>query len=153
MHTLDKERLKLYHLIKSLYRRRKVFKCPNCGTKLTLTLVVAEEGAEEGLPVPAKSPVAPTGRLATFRIASKSYSLSDQDIYQAAKTLDYPETIRRYCVELPDKRGKIEEFPIKQVVRKALKTKYPDEFTETYFTAHRVRDILRKLGFAVKERY
>ena len=130
-----------------------MFKCPTCGTKLALTVVVAEKGDEEGLPTAAKSPRVPTGRIATFRIARNTYGLSDQDIYEAAKTLDYPETIRRYRVELPDRQGEIEEFPIKQVVRKALKTKYPKVFTEKNFTAHRARDILRKLGFSVEESY
>jgi hypothetical protein len=130
-----------------------VFKCPNCGTKLALAVVVAEKGDEEGVPAPTRSPRVPRGRIATFRIAGNSYSLPDQDIYEAAKTLDYPDTIRRYWVELPDGKGEIEKFPIKQVVRKALRTKYPDIFSETYFTAHRARDILRKLGFSVKESY
>jgi hypothetical protein len=130
-----------------------VVQCPNCGIKLAFALVVAEKGDEESRPAPAKRLGVPTGRVATFRIAGKGYSLADQDIYGAAKNVDYPETIRRYSVKLPDKRGRIEEFPIKQVVRKALRTKYPNVFSEKYFTAHRARDILRKLGFDVKENY
>ena len=115
--------------------------------------MAAEKGDDEGAPAPAKSANTPTGRQATFRIAGKLYSLCDRNVCEAAEALKYPETIRRYRVELPDGSGKIEAFPIKQVVRHALRTKYPDEFTETYFTAHRARDILKKLGFAVKESY
>lgn len=131
-----------------------MLQCPNCGIKLTLALVAAEKGDDDGLSDTSKGPLAPTGRKATFRINKKSYTLSDQNIYEAAKNIDYPATIRRYYVELPDRKGASEEFPIKQVVRQALRAESPDAFTdETYFTAHRARDILKKLGFEVKERY
>ena len=86
-------------------------------------------------------------------MASNVYTLSDRDIVEAAASLERPDSILIYYVELPNREGVPLEFPIKQVVRRALKTKFADRFSEAGFTAHRARDILRGLGFTVRRRY
>jgi len=87
----------------------------------------------------------------------KPYTLSDQDIIGAAAAIERPSTIQTYYVELPNSAGKFVEFPIKQVVREALRTRFPAKFSDEEdrksFTAQRARDVLTGLGFIVKRRY
>ncbi|HEX9896576.1 MAG TPA: hypothetical protein VGA85_02820 [Dehalococcoidales bacterium] len=120
-----------------------MYKCPNCGAELNLALVMDKGDTVNQIT---------RARTANFQIKRITYNLSSQDIIEAAESLESQETIRKYYVELADREGKIQEFPIKQVVRKALKKINPSKFTEDYFTAHRARDILKKLGFEVKTR-
>ena len=77
--------------------------------------------------------------------------MSNEDIFKSIEGVRSIDTIRTYYIEARDRSNNVIEYPIKQVVRGALKTNYP-EFTEMYFTAYRARDILRKLGFEVKRR-
>ena len=130
-----------------------MFKCPKCGTELSLTLVLADEIGKEDIRKGSGISIPPEGRTVNFRIDRKSYTLSAQEIIDVALSLKDAETIRKFYIELADKDGKVKKYPIKQVVRTALKRKYPKEFKETNFTAHRARDILTKLGFAVKTTY
>lgn len=130
-----------------------MFRCPKCGAELNIALVAVQTKDNNAADNSDKATPAPKGRLATFEIDRKRYTLSDQEVFEAAADLKYPETIRRYYVELPNDTGGTRRFPIKQVVRQALETKYPNKFTERYFTAHRARDILMKLGIPVKMIY
>ena len=116
-------------------------KCPNCGVELNLTLSMVTNEA--------RIKTNAVGRSTTFRMNGKPYTLSDSDIVEAARTLESPNTIRDYFVKLKSKKGKIEEFPIKQVVREALRSVYLEQIPEDYFTSQRARNILEKLHFAV----
>jgi len=89
------------------------------------------------------------GKTVTFRMKGISYTLSDNDIVKAAKSLKSPDTIRDYFVKLMDSEGEIKEFSIKQVVREALRTEYGDSFSEDYFTSQRARHVLTKLNFTI----
>lgn len=129
----------------------KMLHCPRCGAKLNISLVLSN-GEDSPSSLIKTQPTTFRVRNATFRINFQSYSLSDNDVIVAAKS-EEPGTIQKFYVQLADGGGKVQEYPIKQVVRKALKTKYPEKFTEKGFTAHRARDILTKLGFIVKQRY
>jgi len=119
-------------------------KCPNCGAELNLALVMEEK--KDGAKTSA------IGKTYSFRIAGKPYSLSDGEIVQAGKDIAQPETIRDYYVELSDSNNIIQEYPVKQVVRKALHTKYTEKFSEIHFNAQRARQILSKLGFTIKKK-
>lgn len=131
-----------------------MFYCPRCGTELSLTLVLTEEIGKQDAGKRSRITPSPKGRIADFKIDRKSYMLSDQEVIDAAGSLKAADTIRRFYIELAHRDGEVKKYPIKQVVRTALWTKYPKEFEETnYFTSHRVRDILTKLGFAVKTTY
>jgi len=131
--------------------------CPNCKCELELTLILATREETPPRAVPSAGPLSPIGRTKNFVMNNKPYTLSDQDILGAAATLEHPGTIQTYYVELPNSAGKIVEFPIKQVVRQALRTrfsaKFSDEEDRKSFTAQRARDVLIGLGFMVKRRY
>jgi len=117
-------------------------KCPNCGVDLTLKLT-HEPGSK----------IAATGNTVNFSINRTSCSLSDNDIIIAAKIVMSPDTIRGYYVELEDGMGVLREFPINQVVRKALEITNQNttiKDIEDYFTSQRAKNILTKLGFTVK---
>ncbi len=125
--------------------------CPNCGTVLELALQRTTEPPE---PVTRLVPHLLEPRPTTtvgFILASRRYRLSREDIHTAAKAV-FPGTIVKYYVRLLDSEGNERKFPIKQVVRQALQTRYGEKFVEENFTAHRARDILRRLGFEVEER-
>jgi hypothetical protein len=131
-----------------------MFRCPECGVELKLALVSDKGSDTKGLGNADKVPPQPSGRITTFRINHVWYTLSDQEVLEAAANIEYPKTIRKYCVELADRNGMVQEFPTKQVVREALSGQGPGAFTdETNFNAIRARDILKNLGFDVKERY
>lgn len=119
-------------------------KCPNCGAELHLNLVMEAVGTS--------TKTSAVGKTINFKMKGISYSSSDKEIIEAAKNLQSPETIRDYYVELADGKGVVQEFPIKQVVRKALQTAYKGKFAEDYFTSQRARHVLTKLGFVVKSK-
>ena len=85
-----------------------------------------------------------------FIMGGNNYELSRDDIKMAAQRLS-ADNPQKYRIRLKGKEGQEEVFPIKQVVREALSTKYQGYFNERGFTAHRARDILRRLGFIVTE--
>lgn len=122
--------------------------CPKCGTVLKLTL--QEIGDEEkGANTPAA--IGPRPRTSvSFIMGGRHFSLSREDIENAAKQL-LPSTINKYYIVLPDAQGHERRYPIKQAVRHALRSRSSDRFRETNFTAHRARDVLRRLGFHVGE--
>ncbi len=126
--------------------------CPYCGKEVELSLrAPVEPAGVESHPPAYQSPDEPRPLgLLRFILGGASFSLSQGDIEQAGSTI-VPQPIRKYYVELPDSAGRIRKFPIKQVVRKALLAKPPGEFSEEHFTAHRARDILRRLRFTVHE--
>jgi len=117
-------------------------KCPHCGTKLKLELILEANDA--------LSKTSAKGHEIVFRMNGMPYSISDDDIIEAAKNLNWPETIRNYYIELKDKKGVIREYPIKQVVREALQTVRKNVISEDYFTSQRAKQILTKLQFTVK---
>ncbi len=123
-----------------------MFNCPSCGAKLDLSLVLINDTNDTKT-----SPLKTCS--ANFKIDRKSYTLSDTDIFVSIQGIKSIDTIRRYYIEYTDGQGNIKKYPIKQIVRDALETNYPNKFTENYFTAHRARDILTKLGFEVKTQY
>jgi hypothetical protein len=123
-----------------------MFNCPSCRAELKLSLVLNKYTNDTKPAIPTN----PTPLIsANFEITGKSYILSNEDIFKSIEGVR--SIIRTYYIEARDRSNNVIEYPIKQVVRGALKTNYP-EFTEMYFTAHRARDILRKLGFEVKRR-
>lgn len=130
--------------------------CPKCGTELELSLTPARQDSVTPLRDLAGCPSLPARRNKNFVMNGKQYTLSDRDVLEAAATFERPETIRTYSVELPNREGSIQEFPIKQVVREALRTRFPEEFSDEEdkksFTANRARDILTGLGFTVRRR-
>jgi hypothetical protein len=85
-----------------------------------------------------------------FILGGRPYKLSRANIYQAAQEL-FPGTIVKYYVILRDSGNNERRFPIKQIVRHALQSEFKERFVEENFTAHRARDILRRLGFEVRE--
>lgn len=120
-------------------------RCPNCGVELNLTL-----NMEKG-----EASIKPNdiGKTVTFKMNYVPYTLSKEDIIKAARNLKSPDTIRYYFVKLEDDNGKIKEFPIKQVVREALKAVYTEGFSEEKFTSQRAKHVLTKLGFAVNKKW
>lgn len=84
--------------------------CPNCGAELKISLVFAEgEGEKEaGSPKPIN---VSEERNITIKIHFKTYSISNRDIEEAAASLEYPDTIQKYYIELADKEGKPDNIP------------------------------------------
>ena len=126
-----------------------MFNCPRCGTALELSLRAVEGGNAAAAVMPIKSGPRPRDEI-TFVLAGRSYTLSREDIRKAAAQ-GAPNTVQKYYVGLPDADGNQHDFPIKQIVRQALKARYLQDFIEKNFTAYRARDILRRLGFDVRE--
>lgn len=125
-----------------------MFTCPRCGTTLELALRLVEDSS---ITTHAVDPTVGLHlALIEFVLAGRIYSLAQDDIYGAARQLS-PSTILKYYVILPDSEGRERRFPIKQVVRHALQARFGENFVEKNFTAHRARDILRRLGFEVRE--
>jgi len=122
-----------------------MFRCPKCGAELELVLV-EEQRKENEVPM-AK------GRTWTFRLDFKNYTLSDQDIINAAKNLPYRRTIQKHYIELADVSGRVQQFPVKQVVRKAIEMRYPSQKLGEGFTTHRAFMILKNLGLPTKTRF
>ena len=125
--------------------------CPKCGTALELALHHVEEPP---VSISYRAQIVPAPRPTTtveFILAGNPYSLSRENIYNAAREL-FPSTIVKYYIILPDTESHERRFPIKQVVRDALQARYGEKFIEENFTAHRARDILRRLGFDVQDR-
>ena len=129
-----------------------MFVCPACGTHLGLTL--AQHGV--GRAVNAEGTLPPSDwseQTIKVTIAGESYHVSRRGVTNAARRLA-PGPIFVYSVCL---RGSLDHgvwLPIKQVVREALRANGYDVLSERFrrgFTAHRARDILRRLGFYVRE--
>ncbi len=89
----------------------------------------------------------PKGRATVLKIGGKNYVLCDEDVFQAANSLEYFETIRKHFLELANEDGDALEQTIKQLIERAFETRYPGVSTGDYFTSNRVRDIVLKLGF------
>ena len=122
--------------------------CANCGTTLELSLQLTGKPTElVTRSAPHHLGPQPT-TIVEFILAGRTYSLSREDIYGAAKEA-FPGTIQKYFVMLPDAEGNVRRFPILKVVRQALHTRHGEGFIEENFTTHRARDILRRLGFEV----
>ena len=58
-----------------------------------------------------------------FKLKGKNYSLSRKNIFEAARSLDFPKAIQKYYVQLPDKSGKTQDLAVKDVIREALENK------------------------------
>ena len=125
--------------------------CPNCGSTLELALRAAGGASRSTVHSDLTSLEHSPNTSVDFILAGRGYTLVREDIHGAARS-SYPSTIVKYSVYLPDFEGNERRFPIKQVVRQALQTRYSERFVEENFTAHRARDILRRLGFEVLER-
>ena len=119
-------------------------RCPNCGAELNLTLTMESKELVTGIKTIVKT--------ITFRMKGIPYTLTESNIIEAANALESPDIIRDYFVKLMGKSGIIQDFPIKQVVRKALITTHAEKFSEDYFTSQRAKHVLEKMGFAVNKK-
>ena len=130
-------------------------RCPRCGVDLELSLIPTKREETQQPTVSGEGSLLPSERTKDFTLKGVRYTLSVQDILQSAAALQVRETITRYYVELPDQEGEMRQFPIKQVVRKALETGSPDTFhpEEEGFHSQLASNILTGLGFTVKRRY
>lgn len=120
--------------------------CPNCGCHLELALEIIDPNRQDSV-VSQRSHEPRQGVEVHFKMARQLYQLSVEDIIRSAGRVR-PGTIQEYFTLLTDGKGHERRFPIKQIVRDALQTNYPN-FTEEGFTSHRARDILRRLGIQV----
>ena len=125
--------------------------CPNCGANLGLSLTLEKMQSKDGDSI--DNTAIPKGNSIHFTMYSKHYVLNAEEILEAAQNLGYPGTIQRYFVVIPDKNGESQHYPIKRVVRKALKIKYPSEFKDEFFHSGYAKNILSKLGFKVRTMY
>ena len=126
-----------------------MLQCPSCGCSLELALTIVDEGTSLAARATPAAPTPPTTTV-QFILAGRPYGLSREDISNVARGLT-PRTILKYYVMLLDATNQEQRFPIKQVVRQALRAKYGEHYVEKNFTAHRARDVLRRLGYDVKE--
>lgn len=116
--------------------------CPNCDVELQLGLALAGEGKMDSLIFSI-----PSSKSTWITIGGKDFEVSRFDVLEQAKNL-MPNRIRTYSVKLEAKDGRPRDFPIKQVIRAVLRKDDP-EWDESGFTAHRARDLLKRLGFDV----
>ena len=123
-----------------------MLQCPNCGVSLSLSLERSSMTSIVDAPLTEED----FQKTIRFVMGGVNYELSRNDIKKAAKRLR-PNTVQKYGIQLTSKDGQEEDFPIKQVIRGALSNKPHSQFSEHGFTAHRARDILRRLGFNVTE--
>jgi hypothetical protein len=140
----------------SIRKESRMMICPNCGCELEIALISTTH-EQTTRPEVAGGQTSAAERTKNFVMNGTRYTLSNRDIIDAAAALEHPDTIQMYLVELTNSVGKSVEFPIKQVVRQALRTRFPTKFTveedRKSFTAQRARDVLTGLGFIVKRRY
>ena len=76
------------------------------------------------------------------------FHVNAREIKAKAKKL-MPKAVQKYSVNLEAKDGHRHDFPIKQVIRAVLNDHEPG-WDEEGFTAHRARDLLKRLNFQVK---
>lgn len=128
--------------------------CPFCGARLDLTLVQAREEHDLRLLSEEAGGKGPrSSRTTSFMIEGTRYSLSAEDVMNAAKAIgETSRAVIKYYIELPDESGYVRPYPIKEVVFKALSLTGQGSFTKSLLNALRCRSILMKLGFAVRER-
>ncbi len=109
--------------------------CPSCGARVKLSLVLDED-------------IDGDNKTINFILNKKHCSLSRKDVFEAASSIDFPKAYQQFYVQLPDREGQTQDYPIKQVVRKALGKKYGDEYPGE-FNALQAKSYLERLGFTV----
>lgn len=122
--------------------------CPSCGAALEMTVRHADAPSESAARTTSSRPDPDPD--VEFELAGRKYRLRRDDIFRAAAKSP-PGPVHKYFVPLHDAQGYGRRYPIKQVLRRALFARYGYGFVEENYTAHKVRDILKQLGFGVWE--
>lgn len=124
-----------------------VMHCPNCGASVLLQLIAVSEPSG-GDPKVATSA---SERQYHFSLSGVKFDLKRSDLIAATK--DVQRGVQNSFVEIEDETGRMKQFPTKDLLRQAIKRRYPNEDLsriESSFTSQRAEGIMRGIGLRPK---